>query len=319
MSAAAKGYSLHVGLNYVDPAYYQGWDGELVACENDTEDMASLAGAEGYDARLLIREQATRAAVIAEIEAAAGKLKAGDIFLVSCSSHGGQMPNAPGGDSEADGLDETWCLFDGELIDDELELLWHRFADGVRILFISDTCHSGSMARVMPMRLPDGRLLPQARTRRMPGRIERQVYLANQDFYRTLQVAARTELDQRSPLGCTVRTLSGCQNHELSYDGDENGAFTAGLLTAWNYGRFRGDYSAFHQEITRNVDRRQTPQHNVFGRLNPGYDAQRPFTIEGTRAVQPRRSRVRAPALDNSTAGDDAPGDDRRGDFHVAA
>ncbi|PSJ40460.1 caspase family protein [Allosphingosinicella deserti] len=293
----AKGYSLNIGLNYVDPAHYQGWNGALIACENDAQDMAALARAEGYEVRTLIRDQATRAAVIGEIEAAADALVAGDIFLVSCSSHGGQIPNAVGGDAEPDGLDETWCLFDGELIDDELELLWHKFQDGVRVLFISDTCHSESMARALPPRAAAGGLLPASRTRNMPGRIERQVYLANQGFYQDLQASARAGLARAAPLGCTVRTLAGCLDRELAYDGEENGAFTAGLLTAWNFGRFRGEYSAFHQEIIRHVNRRQTPQHNVFGRLNPAYDAQRPFTIEDSRAPLRRPSRARAPAL----------------------
>ena len=39
----AKGYSLHVGLNAVDPAHYEGWDGALAACEFDADDMAELA------------------------------------------------------------------------------------------------------------------------------------------------------------------------------------------------------------------------------------------------------------------------------------
>ena len=31
--------SIHVGLNEVDPKHYQGWNGELVACEFDANDM----------------------------------------------------------------------------------------------------------------------------------------------------------------------------------------------------------------------------------------------------------------------------------------
>ena len=44
-----KGHSLHIGLNSVDPAQYEGWDGQLAACEADakvvgTESIRVAAG-----------------------------------------------------------------------------------------------------------------------------------------------------------------------------------------------------------------------------------------------------------------------------------
>jgi hypothetical protein len=35
----AQGISVHVGLNKVDPKQYEGWDGQLNACEADAKDM----------------------------------------------------------------------------------------------------------------------------------------------------------------------------------------------------------------------------------------------------------------------------------------
>ena len=69
-------------------------------------------------AKVLLTKAATRARVLAGIRAAARRLKKGDLFLLTYSGHGGQMPDVTG--EEADSRDETWCLFDGELIDDEL-------------------------------------------------------------------------------------------------------------------------------------------------------------------------------------------------------
>ena len=40
-----KGISLHIGLNRVDPVHYGGWDGQLMACEFDANDMMDLARA----------------------------------------------------------------------------------------------------------------------------------------------------------------------------------------------------------------------------------------------------------------------------------
>ena len=69
----AKGISLHIGLNEVDPAHYGGWSGPLTACEADAQDMQQLAGS--YESSLLLTRKATRAAVKKGIEAAAATLR----------------------------------------------------------------------------------------------------------------------------------------------------------------------------------------------------------------------------------------------------
>jgi metacaspase-1 len=38
-------------------------------------------------------------------------------------------------------------LYDGELIDDELYAALNKFAAGVRIFVLSDSCHSGAVLR----------------------------------------------------------------------------------------------------------------------------------------------------------------------------
>jgi metacaspase-1 len=47
----AKGLSIHIGLNHVDPAHYEGWDGELNACIADAQDMQALAKKRGFKGR----------------------------------------------------------------------------------------------------------------------------------------------------------------------------------------------------------------------------------------------------------------------------
>ncbi len=149
--------SLHIGLDSVSPAAYAGWSGALAACEFDANDMAALARSRGMVPLVLLTKKATRAAVLAGLRRAASTLKGGDFFFLSFSGHGGQIPD-PSGD-EADKLDETWCLFDGQLIDDELYVELARFAAGVRVLVLSDSCHSGTVTRVRHCHL-------RARTRR---------------------------------------------------------------------------------------------------------------------------------------------------------
>src|SRR5262249_60950951 len=88
---------------------------------------------------------ATAAAVVSAIEHAAERLQAGDIFLISYSGHGSQIPDP----SEPDQKSETWVRWNRQLIDDELFALWGQFRAGVRILLISDSCHSGTVARLI--------------------------------------------------------------------------------------------------------------------------------------------------------------------------
>lgn len=53
----AKGISLAVGLNAVDPAHYAGWSGQLNACEADAEDMRDIARSQGFKERVLLTNQ----------------------------------------------------------------------------------------------------------------------------------------------------------------------------------------------------------------------------------------------------------------------
>src|SRR4029453_1727594 len=88
------GASLHIGLNAVDPKQYSGWDGQLTACEFDANDMQALAKAEGFTkVTKRLTKKATRNRVLADIKAAASKLKRDDIFFLTYSGHGGQEPN----------------------------------------------------------------------------------------------------------------------------------------------------------------------------------------------------------------------------------
>jgi transcriptional regulator of met regulon len=87
------GRALTVGLNSVDPKHYTGWSGELNACEADAEDMTSIVKSEGFKVTTLLTKNATRERVIEKIREASKTLKSGDIFMLSYSGHGGQLPD----------------------------------------------------------------------------------------------------------------------------------------------------------------------------------------------------------------------------------
>jgi len=279
----AKGLSLHIGLNSVDPGHYAGWAGKLTACEADAEDMHAIARKQKFSTTLLKTNAATREAVIANIRAAARTLVKGDIFFLSYSGHGGQVPDLNG--DEYDLQDETWCLYDGQLIDDELRLLWGEFVKGVRVLVLSDSCHSGTVtklaffARAEGMAVPTMDLSPEAEQPRykfMPPDIAMRTYRQNRDFYDDLGASLPKK---PLPIRAAVRLISGCQDNQLSQDGIFNGLFTGTLLRVWSDGRFKGDYLAFHRAIQTRMPPSQSPNHYFIGIQSLAYDAQKPFKI----------------------------------------
>lgn len=277
-----RGLSLHVGLNSIDPGHY-GTDGALNACEFDAEDMAGVAKAAGFDVvGRLTSPAGTRDAVMQGIEDAAKALKPGDIFLLTYAGHGSQAPDF--NRDEEDGADETWCLFDGMLIDDELYDLWRRFAENVRVLVVSDSCHSGSVIRATGFEhVPDSVDAPKARQLPMP--VAARTLRSNRAFYR--EIFEKTRLMNEGllvkelalPLKCSVLLLSGCMDNQVSRDGVTNGRFTQELLAVWREGLFKGDYGSFHKAIRRRMPENQSPDLMTAGRPNLTFMGQKPFSI----------------------------------------
>jgi hypothetical protein len=277
----------------VNPSDYSGWSGPLAACEFDAHDMAALATAQKITPTVLITKEATRARTLDGIRKAARDLNAGDLFFLSYSGHGGQVDDVSG--EEDDKLDETWCLFDGQLIDDELYLELSKFRKGVRILVLSDSCHSGTVTRNVPPPPPPG-----TRAKLMPADIAKRVYAEHKEFYDGLQEqvmkaskpAARLDPDaalaQVAVSGrltnvaarakASVLLISGCQDNQTSLDGAHNGAFTEQVLKMWNKGTFAGNYSQLYAKIKGAMPASQTP--NLF-QLGPAgtFAQQRPFSV----------------------------------------
>jgi hypothetical protein len=271
----AKGMSLHIGLNSVDPKRYEGWSGPLNACEADANDMADLARAQGFTTAKLLTRRATRAAVLNGIAAIAKKLKSGDMFLLSYSGHGGQAPDLNG--DEPDGKDETWCLYDGQLIDDELYSAWHAFGSGVRIFLLSDSCHSGTVSKAIHYATKQRAGLATT-YRAMPDEVALRVYQNNKRFYDSI-LKRRDLAKALSGVKASVLLISGCQDNQLSQDGTFNGLFTGTLKTVWNGGTFDGSYRRFHTAIGAKMPPDQTPKLSLVGTNNPAFVAQKPFTI----------------------------------------
>lgn len=277
----SRGISLHIGLNSVDPDSYEGWGGTLVACENDADSMHNIASSLGYETHKLITSKATRSAVTDAISEVARKLNADDIFLLTYSGHGGQVPDANG--DEPDGKDETWVLYDGELVDDELHELYTRFESGTRVVVLSDSCHSGTVTRAMyertaPIEAEFGvRSHSVFRSKAIPPDVQVKVVDRHKQKFDKIQEDTAPAV-MRSP-EATILLISGCQDNQLSSDGDVNGLFTEALLKVWNDGKFKQDYRRFQKSIKRSMPPSQQPNYYVIGAPDKAFEHQRPFTI----------------------------------------
>lgn len=241
-----NGYSLHIGLNKVNPNFYGGWDGRLAGCINDANDMQNLAKNSGFVVHnQLIDGAATLQAISTNIADLASKAKYGDTVLITYSGHGGSIEDDNA--DEPDKKDETWVLFDGQMIDDQLYLLLKNFVHGVKIVVISDSCHSGSI------------------TRSGYGDRSIQQYAAGANYAiqrPQLALARALKRASKDPFNATVLLLSGCADNQYSMDGKKNGLFTEKLLA-----NYRKDLSwkNLHSAILRDMPSTQSPKLFVYG------------------------------------------------------
>jgi metacaspase-1 len=274
-----KGMALTIGLNSVDPNHYANWDGKLIACENDAQDLAEIAKARGFEVETLLTREATREKVMAGISKAAKALKAGDLFFLAYSGHGGQLPDK--NDDEPDALDETWCLYDAELVDDEIFAFLGRFAAGVRIFVLSDSCHSGTVLKaalyqpILTMRTSMG---SPPRYKFLPGEKADQAYRKNKAFYDAILTDPKLGKNQEE-IKASVILISGCLDSQYSEDGIFNSLFTAHLLRVWHEGKYTGSIKTFHQTIKKLMPPTQTPNYLLMGPSNQAFEDQVPFTI----------------------------------------
>ena len=178
-SAAGKKYGLFVGINK-----YSGGISSLSGCVNDATLMrATLQSKFGFlpaNSTLLTDEAATRDAIISNLKKYQAMAAKGDIFVFHYSGHGTLFPDARSEDQDEtnmtylevmndEGKMEVWyprAKYDSAIVpvdgrsttsgkpwrnlilDDELAAIFAGFTQkGAQVVFISDSCHSGTIGR----------------------------------------------------------------------------------------------------------------------------------------------------------------------------
>lgn len=206
--------ALCVGINN-----YPGTANDLDGCVNDANDWAAELTARGFSVQKLIDKQATKAKITRGIQAMLEKSGMGDVVVITYSGHGTWQPDLDG--DEPDKRDEALCPYDmskGPLLDDELYDIFLARARGTRLVFLSDSCHSGTVAKFF--REPD---------------TQRKVRFMNPEYYekskaKLQQMRALESAPARGKSRTGALLISGCADIEYSFDatfnGRPNGAFT---------------------------------------------------------------------------------------------
>ena len=146
-----KARAVIAALTAVDPKGYGGWGGECPGCDLDKlkVGMWLLERPHFEDIVVLYNERATWEAFSRAIRMQAAGLLPGDLLVIYRSGHGGRALDISG--DELDGYDETLCMWDRQVLDDEMwELLCEAIPAGVRVALITDACHSETAWRGAP-------------------------------------------------------------------------------------------------------------------------------------------------------------------------
>ncbi|MBN1102108.1 MAG: caspase family protein [Deltaproteobacteria bacterium] len=256
--------ALCIGIND-----YPGTDSDLEGCVNDAHDWAAALEIWGFAVRKMMNRDATGKAMRKAIKGLVAKAKEGDSIVIQFSGHGSFVPDLDG--DEPDGTDECLCPYDvktkGPITDDELFELLRSGQPGVKVLMISDSCHSGTVARFAPITTPpttNAIDAPQRKVRFLPP----SVYLPKRE---AATLGEKRRPRPSSPPGRYAALLmAGCQDTEYSFDayfrGRPNGAFTFVALRALSSLPAKATYYDWFRKIRRMLPSRQYPQTpNLYG------------------------------------------------------
>jgi metacaspase-1 len=248
--------ALCIGINN-----YPGTHMDLAGCVNDANDWADELGSRGFTVNRLIDSQATKAAMDKAFRSVIGGAVEGDVVVITYSGHGTYVPDRNG--DEVDGLDEALCPYDlqtggGALIDDEIHEIFMTRKPGVRLVLISDSCHSGTVTRAAA---PDPDADAAPRPRFMPmGNWLPESQLPKGANGKPLSHVAVTNPTSVFEKGLSRRfgdlLLAGCKEgpNNFSYDakikGRPNGAFTYYALKALKELGASATYGQWHAGLT---------------------------------------------------------------------
>jgi len=219
---------------------YPGIQNDLAGCVNDVKDVEFKVKAlwPEFVTKLFLNFQVTRNRFLTELKTAVHALipHSNDVLLVWNSSHGTQVYDISG--DESDGYDEALYLYDGPVLDDEINEILQDIPEGVTVILCFDTCFSGTVTKAIDT--------------------NRKV-----KFYQMPGVPIRKNIKKRFAENFDGNWIvySGCSENEYSYDAyfddKPNGAFTYYALKTIERGI---DYWKWFMDIRTYLPNKNHPQ-----------------------------------------------------------
>ncbi len=276
INAAAK-YGVFIGINeYPNP------NQKLGGCVNDAKKWKNFIknefGVSDSNSDILLDVQATRSNIINTIKKYQNKAVSGDVFIITYSGHGAlfldskseeldetEWIEVPSAGNPPDKYDSAICPIDsGEttsgkpwrnlILDDELYELFSVFlAKGAAVYFISDSCHSGSIARSL-----GGKQLnfETANNSEFKYRFASTFKLFNINSFDSIpKPTFQRTIIQRSVPGNLLLILAGSQDNQFSLDVNtptgRQGLFTASFIEQYQQLKSAGIKPTFAQVMER--------------------------------------------------------------------
>lgn len=284
---ANKKYAMHIGVNRTDPKHYAGLS-PLSGCINDAKQFQSISSAVKFDkVELLTDETATTKNYKKNLKEWAKELEAGDLLWITYSGHGGKKPDLNGDEKDkktkkGDNWDETWCLYDRELIDDEQFYMYQLFNEGVQIFILSDSCHSGTVskavmdddAEVSAAQLQNRKDWAQykkehkAKSRMAPIKVCIETYIKNKKAYDPI-LKDTNIMD--GDIAAHVLLMAACQDNQESIEYGDNGYFTTQVMQSLVNLKKNASYKDLFQAIQL-ADLGDWQNANLFQYGHPEYD-----------------------------------------------
>lgn len=284
----SRGISMHVGVNFTSVSTTP-----LLGCVNDATEMALIAEQHGFEGHEVIaNSQATFNYVTDKIKDAATKLGPGDIFFFSFSGHGSFIADEDF--DEVDYRDETLVLYDLMLIDDVLARdLWPRFAAGVRILMVADSCYSGTVLQRIahPKNRDEARAAEEKRRvaagrdiagSRIPSETIKMISNADRLRHLAQNRAIYQEIFKNLPenpyVSATVLLFAACEDSKTTGDGFPNSVFTQAVLDVVRRRSPPTSYTQLKSDVAALLVSTQVPQLTGLGPNVATFEAEHPFS-----------------------------------------
>ena len=246
--------ALCIGVN----DYPFGAANDLRGCVNDANAWAALLR-DHYDftdIQVITDANARKTAIMDGLKTLLTGARADDVLVFTNASHGTYQVDDSG---DEPGFDEALCPYDTDsnlIIDDELRNLFLNLPQGVRLTVISDSCHSGTVTRVV---------LDETRRRRFLHPAVRGARALTDAEMRAARKKKRQEVFPES--GMNEILLSGCKDIQTSADafieGDYHGAMTYYAIKSIEEAGYKLTYAELRERLCEYLEEEsfdQVPQ-----------------------------------------------------------